>query len=56
MSTIQRILCLSAYMGNALTSGLKSKGTMAEPKHFAFNHQEANRSGVSIIYDRAGSP
>lgn len=40
---------LTAYMGNALTSGLKSKGTMAEPKHFAFNHQEANRSGVSTF-------
>ena len=40
---------LTAYMGNALTSGLKSKGTMAEPKHFAFNHQEANRSGLSTF-------
>ena len=40
---------LSAYMGNALCVGLKSKGTMAEPKHFAFNHQESNRSGLSTF-------
>ncbi len=40
---------LVANMGNALCTGLKSKGTMAEPKHFAFNHQEANRSGVSTF-------
>ena len=40
---------LTAYMGNALCVGLKSKGTMAEPKHFAFNHQEANRSGLSTF-------
>ena len=40
---------LSAYSGNALCIGLKSKGTMAEPKHFAFNHQEMNRSGLSTF-------
>ena len=40
---------LSAYMGNAVCIGLKSKGTMAEPKHFAFNHQESNRSGLSTF-------
>ena len=40
---------LTAYMGNAVCTGLKSKGTMAEPKHFAFNHQEANRSGLSTF-------
>ena len=40
---------LTAYMGNALSIGLKSKGTMAEPKHFAFNHQEMNRSGISTF-------
>ena len=40
---------LTAYCGNALCVGLKSKGTMAEPKHFAFNHQESNRSGVSTF-------
>ncbi len=32
---------LNCLHGNALCVGLKSKGTMAEPKHFAFNHQEA---------------
>ena len=40
---------LSAYMANAVCVGLKSKGTMAEPKHFAFNHQESNRSGLSTF-------
>ena len=40
---------LTAYCGNALCAGLKSKGTMAEPKHFAFNHQESNRSGLSTF-------
>lgn len=40
---------LSAYLGNSLCTGLKSKGTMAEPKHFAFNHQEANRSGLATF-------
>ncbi|HCI73971.1 MAG TPA: beta-glucosidase-related glycosidase, partial [Lachnospiraceae bacterium] len=40
---------LSALSGNALCVGLKSKGTMAEPKHFAFNHQEMNRSGLSTF-------
>ena len=40
---------LTAYCGNALCVGLRSKGTMAEPKHFAFNHQESNRSGLSTF-------
>ena len=40
---------LTAYCGNALCTGLKAKGTMAEPKHFAFNHQESNRSGLSTF-------
>ena len=40
---------LTAWCGNALCAGLKSKGTMAEPKHFAFNHQESNRSGLSTF-------
>ena len=38
---------LTAYMGDAVCAGLRSKGTMAEPKHFAFNHQETNRPGLS---------
>ncbi len=40
---------LTSYLGNALCTGLKNKGTMAEPKHFAFNHQESNRSGLSTF-------
>ena len=40
---------LTAYCGNAMCVGLKRKGTMAEPKHFAFNHQESNRSGLSTF-------
>ena len=40
---------LTAYMGDALCAGLRSKGTMAEPKHFAFNHQETNRPGISTF-------
>ena len=40
---------LSALCGNALCIGLKTKGTQAEPKHFAFNHQESNRSGMSTF-------
>ena len=40
---------LMAYMGNAVCTGLQSKGTMAEPKHFAFNAQESNRSGLSTF-------
>ncbi len=40
---------LSALSGNALCVGLKGKGTMAEPKHFAFNDQESNRSGLSTF-------
>ena len=40
---------LTALCGNALCTGLKRKGTMAEPKHFAFNHQESNRSGLSTF-------
>ena len=40
---------LTAYCGNAFCVGLGNKGTMSEPKHLAFNHQEANRSGVSTF-------
>ena len=40
---------LTAIMGNAVCAGLQAKGTMAEPKHFAFNHQESNRSGLSTF-------
>ena len=40
---------LTAYMGSAISTGLRSKGTMPQPKHFAFNHQEANRPGLSTF-------
>ena len=41
---------LTNLMGVAVSKGGKSKGLMMEPKHFAFNHQEANRSGVSTFF------
>ena len=40
---------LTNLMGVAVCKGGKSKGLMMEPKHFALNHQEANRSGTSTF-------
>ncbi len=40
---------LTSMIGSAVVVGGESKGTMMEPKHFAFNHQESNRSGVSTF-------
>ena len=40
---------LSNLMGIAVSKGGASKGMMMEPKHFALNHQEANRSGTSTF-------
>ena len=40
---------LTNLMGVAACKGGKSKGLMMEPKHFALNHQEANRSGTSTF-------
>lgn len=40
---------LTNIMGVAVCKGGKSKGLMMEPKHFALNHQEANRSGTSTF-------
>lgn len=40
----------TAILSNALCIGGKSKGLMMEAKHFAFNHQESNRSGVSTFF------
>lgn len=46
---------LCNLMTVALSKGGQSKGLMVEPKHFAFNHQEANRSGVSTYFtEQAG--
>ncbi|MCF0133354.1 MAG: glycoside hydrolase family 3 C-terminal domain-containing protein, partial [Blautia sp.] len=40
---------LTALMSNDLCIGGKSRGIMMEAKHFAFNHQESNRSGLSTF-------
>ena len=40
---------LTSILMTAFCRGGSSKGLMTEPKHFAFNHQEANRSGVSTF-------
>lgn len=40
---------LTNLMGVSVSEGALHKGLMAEPKHFALNHQEANRSGVSTF-------
>jgi len=46
---------LTNLMGTAVCKGGKSMGTMMEPKHFAFNHQELNRSGLStFLTEQAG--
>lgn len=36
-------------MTTAFCEGGTSKGLMTEPKHLAFNHQEANRTGISVF-------
>ena len=40
---------LTNIMGVEITSGMKSRGLQAQPKHLAFNHQETNRSGMSTF-------
>jgi len=40
---------LTNIMGVAVSKGMLKKGLMAEPKHLALNHQEANRSGTSTF-------
>lgn len=46
---------LCNLMTVAVSKGGQSKGLMVEPKHFAFNHQESNRSGVSTYFtEQAG--
>lgn len=40
---------LTNLMGVAVSTGCRSKGLIAEPKHLALNHQELNRSGVSTF-------
>ena len=46
---------LTNIMGVAACEGGKSKGLMMEPKHFALNHQEANRSGTSTFISEQGA-
>jgi beta-glucosidase len=41
---------LTSLMGVAVADGGQSKGLMIEPKHFAFNHMETNRSGLSTFF------
>lgn len=46
---------LTNLMGASVCKGGKSKGIMMAPKHFAFNHQEMNRSGIStFLTEQAG--
>ncbi|MCD7802069.1 MAG: glycoside hydrolase family 3 C-terminal domain-containing protein [Clostridiales bacterium] len=40
---------LTNLMGVAVCAGGQSKGLMVVPKHFAFNDQETNRSGISTF-------
>ncbi len=40
---------LSGYTGSAVVQGAQSKGTLVNVKHFAFNDQEINRSGVAVF-------
>lgn len=42
---------LTNLMGAAVCEGSLYTGIMMMPKHFAFNHQEANRSGVSTFFN-----
>lgn len=46
---------LSNIMGIAVSKGGASKGMMMEPKHFALNHQEANRSGTATFITEQGA-
>ena len=46
---------LTNLLGQAVCKGGISKGIMMMPKHFAMNHQELNRSGVSTFFtEQAG--
>lgn len=46
---------LTNLLGQAVCKGGISKGVMMMPKHFAMNHQELNRAGVSTFFtEQAG--
>ena len=40
---------LSGYTASANVQGAQSKGCLVNMKHFAFNDQEANRSGIAVF-------
>ena len=42
---------LSNRMGVAVTTGASHKGLMTEVKHFAFNQQEYDRTGISTFFN-----
>ena len=46
---------LTNILGVAVCKGGQSKGLMMEPKHFALNHQEANRSGTATFISEQGA-
>lgn len=41
---------LTNLMATAFCTGAESKGLLTDIKHFAFNHQETNRSGMSVFF------
>ena len=40
---------LSGYTASATVQGAQSKGCLVNMKHYAFNDQEANRSGIAVF-------
>lgn len=46
---------LTSTAAVAVCRGAEPKGLQMEPKHFAFNHQESNRSGMSTFISEQGA-
>lgn len=46
---------LTSLTAVAVVDAAEEKGLMMEPKHFAFNHQESNRSGLSTFVNEQGA-
>jgi len=46
---------LTSLTAVAVVDGAEAKGLQMEPKHFAFNHQESNRSGLSTFANEQGA-
>nr|MCR5715412.1 fibronectin type III-like domain-contianing protein [Lachnospiraceae bacterium] len=46
---------LTSLTAVAVVDAAEAKGLMMEPKHFAFNHQESNRSGISTFMKEQGA-